>query len=280
MSETKPGSSRSWLEKLQLALNAGEPKNRNQLLDTLREAEQRHIMDRDSLDMIEGVLDVADMRTEDIMIPRAHMVCIKNDSSLSDILSTVLSSKHSRFPVIGESLDEVLGILLAKDLLAYASPEQQQKFNLQDIIREVMFIPEAKRVDILLKDFRQKRTHMAIVVDEYGGTSGLITIEDILEQIVGDIADEHDSESDIYIRRSTNNTYTIKGLTPIETFNEYFHTEYSDEEFDTIGGLITKGFGHLPKRNETLELSPFSFKILHADSRQVHLLQAIPMKPI
>lgn len=264
---------RGWLERLSLAL-MGEPRDREQLVEVLRDAQQRNLLDPDALAMIEGVMQVTEMQVRDIMVPRAQMAVVERDAPLEKILPVVIESAHSRFPVIGENRDEVVGILLAKDLLAYSEDAKGAKhFNVRDILRPVVFIPESKRLNMLLKEFRASRNHMAIVVDEYGGVAGLVTIEDVLEQIVGEIVDEHDIEEDAYIKKHADNVYAVKALTPIEEFNIYFHSNFSDEEFDTIGGLVMNRFGRLPRRGEVITIERFRFKILNADSRRIHLLQ-------
>ena len=265
-------SSRSWLERLSFAL-LGEPKDREQLVELLRDAQQRELLDPEALTMIEGVLQVAEMQVRDIMVPRAQMAVVERDATLDKILPTVIESAHSRFPVIGDNRDEVVGILPAKDLLAYYGQDNAKNFNVRDILRPAVFIPESKRLNVLLKEFRASRNHMAIVVDEYGGVAGLVTIEDVLEQIVGEIIDEHDIEEDAYIMKHNDNVYAVKALTPIEEFNHYFFAEFSDDEFDTIGGLVMHRFGRLPRRGEVISIDRFRFKVLSADSRRIHLLQ-------
>jgi magnesium and cobalt transporter len=262
---------RSWLERLGQAL-AGEPKDRQELIELLRDAQRRNLLDADALSMIESVLQVSELQVRDIMIPRAQMVVVNRDDTAAAILAVIVESGHSRFPVIGENRDEVVGILLAKDLLRYRL-DAGQRFDIRDLLRPAVFIPESKRLNVLLNEFRASRNHMAIVVDEYGGVAGMVTIEDVLEQIVGDIADEHDIEEGSFIRRRSETVYIIKALTPVEDFNAYFGTGFSDEEFDTIGGLVTHAFGHLPKRGETVTLSQLRFKVLRADSRRVQLLE-------
>ena len=251
----------------------GEPKDREQLVELLRDAQQRDLLDPDALAMIEGVLQVAEMQVRDIMIPRAQMTVVERDASLDKILPVIIESAHSRFPVIGDNRDEVVGILLAKDLLAYSGPDGAKNFSVRDILRPAVFIPESKRLNVLLKEFRASRNHMAIVVDEYGGVAGLVTIEDVLEQIVGEIVDEHDIEEDAYIKKHNDNVYAVKALTPIEEFNDYFYSKFSDEEFDTIGGLVMQRFGRLPRRGEVITIDRFRFKVLNADSRRIHLMQ-------
>ena len=265
-------SSRSWLERLSFAL-LGEPKDREQLVELLRDAQQRELLDPEALTMIEGVLQVAEMQVRDIMVPRAQMAVVERDAALEEILPVVIESAHSRFPVIGDNRDEVVGILLAKDLLAYYGQDNAKSFNVRDILRPAVFIPESKRLNVLLKEFRASRNHMAIVVDEYGGVAGLVTIEDVLEQIVGEIVDEHDIEEDTYIKKHNDNVFAVKALTPIEEFNDYFYSDFSDEEFDTIGGLVMHRFGRLPRRGEVISIDRFRFKVLNADSRRIHLLQ-------
>lgn len=262
---------RGWLERLGNLLQA-EPKDREQLVTVLREAQGNDIIDHDALAMIEGVLQVAEMQVRDVMIPRAQMIVVQRDMSMQEVLPIVVDSAHSRYPVVGENLDEVIGILLAKDLLPYFQLGTEEKFSLRDILRPAAFIPESKRLNVLLKEFRSSRNHIAIVVDEYGGVAGMVTIEDVLEQIVGEIEDEHDYEDDIYIMEHSANQATLKAITPIEDFNEHFGSDFSDEEFDTIGGLIMNALGHLPKRGEKVRLGGFIFKILRADARRVHLI--------
>jgi magnesium and cobalt transporter len=271
--------SQSWLSKLGQAL-LRDPGDRDQLVSLLRDAEQRGLLDADALAMIEGVLDVSDMQARDIIVPRAQMVVVREGETPEEFLPTVIESAHSRFPVVGDTRDEVLGILLAKDVLAYFSQriamkegEEPPKFNLRDLLRPAVFIPESKRLNVLLKDFRSNRNHMAIVVDEYGGVAGLVTIEDVLEQIVGDIEDEHDFDEDVFIVRHTDTRFTVKAVTPIEDFNEYFTADFSDEEFDTVGGLLMQEFGRLPERGESRTLGRFQFTVLRADSRRIYLLR-------
>lgn len=274
----------SWLKKLiQGFLKLPifhRPEDREQLSALLRHAEKRNLLDADALSMIEGVLNVADMQVRDIMVPRSQMVVVEEDQSPEAFLPIMVESAHSRFPVIGDSRDEIKGVILAKDILAYfaersttESAEEDVKFSLRDLLRPAVFIPESKRLNVLLKDFRSNRNHMAIVVDEYGGVAGLVTIEDVLEQIVGDIEDEHDFDDDVYIVRHSDNRFTLKALTPVSEFNEYFNASLSDEEFDTLGGLLMQEFGRLPGRGEACQLGRYKFKVLRADSRRIYLLQ-------
>jgi magnesium and cobalt transporter len=269
-----PSSRRSWLEKISLAL-LGEPQDRSALIELLRDAQQRNLLDADALAMMEGVLEVAEMRVRDVMIPRAQMVVVQLDWPLERVLSQVIQSGHSRFPVIDDDRDDVVGILIVKDLLRYFA-EGGGELDLRDLLRPAKFIPESKRLNALLKEFRGTRAHMAIVVDEYGGVAGLITIEDVLEQIVGEIDDEHDDSSDEdFIRRAENDTYIVKALTPVEDFNAQFGTQFSDERADTVGGLVMMELGHLPKRGEVLDLDGFRFRVLRADRRRIHLLELV-----
>jgi magnesium and cobalt transporter len=263
---------RSWLERLSHFLHP-EPQNRSELLKLLEEAVDHKLIDPDSLDMIEGVIDISEMQVRDIMVPRSHMIVVEINESMEQSVPIIKASGHSRFPVIGETRDEIIGILFAKDLISFPQNNQVEPFNLRELIRPAVFVPESKRLDVLLREFRQNRNHMAIVADEYGGVAGLVTIEDILEEIVGDITDEHDLHPDAYIKKTSNSVFNVKALTPIDDFNEYFECQLSDDEFDTIGGLITNALGHLPKRGETVQLDKFEFKILHADSRRIRLLE-------
>lgn len=265
-------SPRSWLERLSKAL-LREPQDREQLVTLLRDAEQRHLLNSHALAMIEGVLQISDMRVSDIMIPRSQMVVVHEDAEPNEFLPGLIDSAHSRFPVIGDSRDEVVGILLAKDLLNYCSSKDFEQFSLRELLRPAIFVPESKRLDILLQEFRFNHNHLAIVVDEYGGVAGLVTIEDILEQIVGDIEDEYDVPDDLEIKKHNESTYIIKALLSIEDFNQYFQTNFSTTEFDTIGGLVTKAFGHLPKRGEMIVIDKIRFKVLHADNRRIRSLR-------
>lgn len=277
MTEERPTSAaeerpqKTWLERLGQAFS-GEPRDRGDLLEILRDAQQRNLLDADALHMMDGVLSVSDMQARDIMIPRSQMVVVEREDQLREFLPIIIESAHSRFPVIGENRDEVIGILLAKDLLPYVG-QREEAFNIRDLLRPALIIPESKRLDMLLKEFRSSRNHMAVVVDEYGGVAGLVTIEDVLEQIVGEIEDEHDiedEESDIL--PSSDGAYSVRALTTIEDFNEYFNSSFSNEEFDTIGGVVMSGFGHLPRRGEKIELDGFCFTVMRADNRRLYLL--------
>jgi len=269
MSNDDP-SPRSWLQRL-IQLFGNEPEDREQLLELLRDAKQRALLDTDALSMMEGVLAVSEMRVRDIMIPRANMVVVAIDDPLEKILPIAIESAHSRFPVIGDDRAEVVGLLLAKDLLAYCGNQVNRHFDIRDLLRGAVFVPESKRLNVLLNEFRASRSHMAIVVDEFGAACGLVTIEDVLEQIVGEIEDEHDTDERRVFKRGENE-YTVKGGTAIEEFNDLFGSDFKDDEFDTIAGLVTHAIGHLPKRGEKVTIGRFAFRILRADSRRVHVL--------
>ncbi len=250
------------------------PHDQESLIDLVRAAEENNVLEPDALAMIEGALQVCDMRVRDIMIPRVQMIVIENDSEPREILQIVIESGHSRFPVVSSNKDEVIGILLAKDLLQYFASEDKDKvFNIKDVMRPAVFVPESKRLNILLREFRTSHNHMAIIVDEYCSVGGLVTIEDVIEEIVGEIEDEHDIEDEDPIQQHTRNRYTVQALTPIEDFNEYFKTNFEDNEYDTVGGLILNAFGHVPKRGEILELDEFNVKILRSDKRRIHLMR-------
>ncbi|MEJ2315770.1 MAG: transporter associated domain-containing protein [Gammaproteobacteria bacterium] len=266
----------AWLDTLKNLFNR-EPQNREDLLDTLQLARDQSLIDMDAQSMIEGVLAVSDLRVRDIMIPRAEMAVIGRDDTLEQVLPVVIESAHSRFPVIGEDRAEVVGIMLAKDLLQYCG-ENAKKFNIRDVVRKAVFVPESKRLNVLLKEFQTNRNHMAVVIDEYGTAAGLVTIEDVLEQIVGEIEDEHDFDDDVMILQRSEHEFTIKAQLDIDDFNERFDTDFSDEEFDTIGGIVTKAFGHLPKSGETVVIDRFEFRVIRADSRKIRLL-AVSLEP-
>jgi magnesium and cobalt transporter len=271
----------AWFARLKQVL-LREPADNEQLVELLRTVQEKNLFDADVLAMLEGVLHVDDMQVRDIMIPRSQVVVLERDAEVQDLLRMVVQSGHSRFPVIGDSRDEVVGILLAKDLLRYSFEKQDGRFNVREVLRPAVFVPESKRLDVLLREFRGSRNHIAIVVDEYGGVAGMVTIEDVLEQIVGEIEDEHDVEEEDTIRKHSQVHYTVKALTPVEDFNEYFGADFSDEEFDTIGGYVVNHFGHLPKRGERVVIDNYLFKVLRADNRRVHMLQltVLPRKPV
>ena len=261
----------SLIERLR-ALRLRRPKDREQLLELLRAAYHSSLLDGDALSMIEGVLQVSEMQVRDIMVPRAQMDVIDISESPEKFIPLVIQAAHSRFPVIEDSKDHVIGILLAKDLLRYYAGEEE--FDVRDMLRPAVYIPEAKRLNVLLKDFRASRNHMAIVVDEYGGVAGLVTIEDVIEQIVGDIEDEYDfDETADDIIPDKGGAFRVKATTEIEKFNSAFGTSFSDQESDTIGGMLLARFGHMPKRGEQLSVDNLNFKVLRADSRRLHLVR-------
>jgi magnesium and cobalt transporter len=266
------------------SLLPGKPQDRVQLVEQLRDAEKRNVLDADALSMMEGVVHVSEMQVRDVMVPRSHMVVVEEDASLDEIMPVVVESAHSRFPVIGDNRDEIVGTILAKSLLYYFIGDRSGEFNIRDIMLPPVFIPESKRLNVLLHEFRTSRNHMAIVVDEYGGVAGMITIEDVLEQIVGEIEGERGYGEDTYIMQFNRNEYTVKALTPVDDFNEVFDTGISDEEFDTIGGFVIQHLGHLPKRGEMFVVDNLRFRVLRADNRRVHLLhvsrQAEPEHPV
>ena len=270
----RPGT-RSWLGRFARALSGerGEPRDRAGLVRILRDAERRDVVGLDALAMIEGALAVGDMQVRDIMVPRAQMVVIEAAESPEEFVGAVVESGHSRFPVIGDNRDEVVGILFAKDLLTHFARNGDDRFDFADAMRPAVFIPESKRLDVLLREFKASRNHMAIVVDEYGGVSGLVTIEDVLEQIVGEIDDEHDTGDERLIKAHSNGEFTVKAHTPVEDFNEYFGSALDDEESDTIGGVVVRAFARLPSRLEQITLGAFRFTVVRADKRRVHLLQ-------
>jgi magnesium and cobalt transporter len=250
------------------------PQNREQLFAVLHAAQKRNLFDMDALTMIEGVFEVAEIQVRDIMIPRSHMVILEERNSYKEMLPVVINSGHSRFPVIGDGRDNIIGILLAKDLLRYCK-EDGNEFDIKDVMRAPSFVPESKRLNVLLKEFRSSRNHMAIVVDEHGGVAGLVTIEDVLEQIVGDIDDEHDVEDIGNIRNQGANRYMVKALTSIEELNDFFDSKLDENIAETLGGVLMKTLGHLPKRGESITIERFLFKIMSADSRRIKTVQLV-----
>ena len=260
---------REWLSDL----FSDEPASLSDIVTVLKGASERQLIDLDVLNIVVGALHVGEMHARDIMIPKSSLVVISEDQELEDLLPTIIESKHSRFPVIGESLDDIKGILHAKDLLPLMMGEERQKFSMKDCIRSASVIPESKRLNDLLQEFRSTRNHMAVVVDEYGQVCGVVTIEDVLEQIVGDIEDEHDVDEDDLVTQIEPSIFHVKALMPIDEFNERFETKFSEEEFDTIGGIVLQAFGQMPERGEQLEISGLNFEVLNADSRRVRLLR-------
>jgi magnesium and cobalt transporter len=268
------GSTKGWLDRISNAFSS-EPQNQKQLLDLLKNLQVHQLIGAEELYMIEGVLQVSDMQVRDIMIPRGQMVVLDHSDSFTSIIEKITLSGHSRFPVIDDDKDDVVGILLAKDLLQL-SVEKNDLFEINEYIRPASFIPESKRLNVLLKEFRSNRSHMAMIVDEYGGVSGLVTIEDVLEQIVGKIDDEHDDEDDeLDIQPHGANRYSVQALTPLSDFNQYFKTDFVNEDVETLGGYLLGHIGHLPGRGETITLDELTFKVLNTDSRQVHLYQVV-----
>jgi magnesium and cobalt transporter len=279
--KTAPASTSTsgrWRMRITRTLAAGL-KDRTQLVEMLSEAQQRGVLDAETFAMLEGVLAVSDLQVRDIMIPRVQMVCLHRDDPISRILPAVIDSGHSRFPVLDGDRDDVVGILLAKDLLRLFAGAPSAKFDMREYLRPVVFVPESKRCDALLKEFRGNRNHMAIVVDEYSGVAGLVTIEDVMEQIVGDIDDEFDVEDDQNIRREGERQFSVRGSTRIDEFNQYFQTELPEGEFDTVAGLVMKQFGRMPRRGETVTLNEFEFRIMRGDRRRIDSLRVtIPSK--
>lgn len=249
-----------------------EPTDRPELLEMLNDASERRLFDKEALNIIHGALAVADMRARDVMIPRSQVVTVEQDSRVEEFLPTVIRSKHSRFPVIGDDMDDLKGILHAKDMLQLLLQDDWNDFDIKDYIRPTIVVPESKRLNDLLQEFRETRNHMALVIDEYGGVAGVVTIEDVLEQIVGDIEDEHDIDDDSFIKQLDGQSFTVKATTPIEEFNEYFDTAFAGRDLDTIGGIVVKEFGYLPQREETIDIAPFHIRVINADSRRVRLL--------
>ena len=263
---------KSWIDKIAQVFS-DEPTDTNSLLELLRNAAQDQVLDGQALGMIEGALQVSSMQVKDIMIPRPKVVSVPADTPTEEIVRLVSQSSHSRLPVLGESVDDIKGILLAKDLLQVNLESHNENFEIRNIIRPVTFVSEDKRLNVLLKEFRETRQHMAIVNDEYGSMCGIVTIEDVLEQIVGDIEDETDIDDEDYIREFDKKNHIVKALTPLSEFNEYFRTNFSDEEFSTIGGLVIQEFGRIPERGEIASVGPFQVTVLNADSRQIKLIK-------
>jgi magnesium and cobalt transporter len=267
------GSTKGWLDRIYRVFT-GEPQNQKQLLDLLKNLQASQLLGADELTMIEGVLQVDDLQVRDIMIPRGQMIVLDHEDSLPAIIERITASGHSRFPVIDDDKDDVIGILLAKDLLQL-SLDKSEYFEINEYIRPASFIPESKRLNVLLKEFRLNRSHMAMIVDEYGGVSGLITIEDVLEQIVGKIDDEYDENEEVDIQPHGASRYSVRALTPLPEFDDYFDTDFESEGIETIGGFLLRQIGHLPERGESVTVDRLTFKVLNADRRQVHLYQVI-----
>ena len=275
MSDDRSGhdsSDKSWIEKIALAFSS-EPKTVADLSEVLTIAMDNDVIDEDARGIMQGAMQVSDMQARDIMVPRPQMQVVKADACLRDILPQIISSAHSRYPVIGEKPDDILGVLLVKDLLQQILEPAGDDLNVVALLRPTYVVPESKRLNVLLREFRENRNHMAIVIDEYGGVAGLVTIEDVLEEIVGEIEDETDLETDAFIQPIGEGDFLVKALTPIEEFNEEFGVDFSDEEFDTIGGLVMQQFGYLPSHNETTSIEGVTFRVINADQRKIHSLR-------
>jgi magnesium and cobalt transporter len=262
------GSSGRWLRKLL----GNDAQDRGEVIEYLREAALRGVIEGDALAMLEGVLGVADIQVRDIMVPRAQMTVLNGGDDGDSLLRTVVESGHSRFPVMDDDREKIIGVLLAKDLLRLAVKDDAP-FDIKEFMRTPVFVPESKRLNVLLREMRRSRVHMAIVADEYGGIAGLVTIEDVIEQIVGEIDDEHDVDEDVNIRKDGERQYIVRGQTPIDEFNEYFQTDLSDDEFDTVAGLVMKQLGRLPRRGETLPLADCELKVMRFDRRRIDVLR-------
>jgi magnesium and cobalt transporter len=276
MAKSKKSNQTGWFARIAQML-IREPATRDELLDTLRDAKTKQLLDQDTLDTIERVIQVSDLRVQDVMIPRSQMVVVDRGAALDEMLPAIIESAHSRFPVVDGDRDKVVGILLAKDLLRFFDPAQRPQFNLREILRTAVFTPESKRLNVLLAEFRSSRNHMAIVVDEYGGVGGLVTIEDVLEQIVGDIEDEHDIDDDVgMVIERDEGDFIVKALYDLEEFDARFGTHFDRTEVDTIGGLVVNRFGYVPKRGEKIEFDGLEIEVLHADSRRLHILRVRP----
>lgn len=266
---------KSWFNRLASVIS-GEAENKSEVIDELRDAKDRGLFNQESLAIMEGALAVSDMKVREVMIPKTQMTAIRADERPNQFLPRIIESAHSRFPVLGEQPNEVFGILLAKDILSFLVSQDLDRFEIKEVARPVRRVPESKRLDQLLKEFRDNRAHMAVVIDEYGEVAGLVTIEDVLEQIVGEIEDEHDHDEDLIIRRQANGTSLVKAMTTIDDFNEEFKTNFVNAEFDTIGGAVIHAFGHLPSRGEKISIGCFDFLILNADSRRIRLIEVRP----
>ncbi|MET1254523.1 HlyC/CorC family transporter [Aliikangiella maris] len=282
MSSDKPPS-RNWFDKI-TQIFQDTPQDREQLVEVLKTAEENTLINPELLSMMVGVMHISELQARDIMIPRPEMVVIDDEMAYSEILQSVVNSRHSRFPVIGDNRDDIEGIILAKDLLRFVAERDADpdcKFTLKDYLRPAVIIPESKRLDTLLKEFRANRNHMAIVVDEYGGVAGLVTIEDVLEQIVGEIEDEYDiDDDDDNIHQIADNSFNVKARTEIEEFNDYFKSSLSNDEYDTIGGILMQAFGHMPARGESAIISDLKFEVVSADTRRIKLLRVKKVKKL
>ncbi len=276
--ERDTGRTGRWIRRLADSLS-GEPRDRDELLQVIEDAKERGIVDDDDFAMLQGVLEVGEQQVRDIMVPRSQMVVINRDDELDEILPAVIESGHSRFPVMDDDREKVMGIMLAKDLLRMVH-EDEAHFDIKECLRSAVFVPESKRLNVLLKEFRANHNHMAIVVDEYGSVAGLVTIEDVLEQIVGDIGDEYDFDEELDIAREDARHFTVRAQTRITDFNEYFGTAYSDEEYDTIGGLLLNHLGRLPRRGESVAIDDIEYKMLRGDRRRIEMLRVTTSRDI
>ena len=274
--ERKERRKGGWLKRL----TSEGPRDRAELLESLRAAARANVIDGDATLMIQGVLRVGDQHVRDIMVPRSQMVVLERDTGPQQLLPAVIESGHSRFPVIGDDRDQIVGILLAKDLLRYFAEGSTGAWDVREVLRPAAFVPESKRLNVLLKEFRASRNHMAIVVDEYGGVSGLVTIEDVIEEIVGEIADEYDTDEDQTIRREGDRQFAVQAHARVTEFNAFFGTRFSDEEYDTIGGLVMHQFGRLPRRGETVTMEGLEFRVLRADRRRIGELRVTTPEPL
>lgn len=263
---------RSWIDRI-AQIFSDEPTDTKSLLELLRNAEQDNVLDTDALSIIEGALQVSKMQVREIMIPRPQVITVSATNTLEEVLDIVITVSHSRFPVLAENSDSVIGILLAKDLLRFAPKNDASSFDLKDIVRPATFVPESKRLNVLLREFRETRHHMAIVIDEYGSACGVVTIEDVLEQIVGEIDDEYDVDDDSFIKKVDAKSFIVKALTPVADFNDFFDSNFDDHEVDTIGGLVLQNLNHIPERDENITIGTFLFTVLNSDSRQIRLLR-------
>lgn len=259
------------MKRFQKALNP-EPQDRDELVEVLTQAHADNLLNAEVLSIIEGALQVSEMQVRDVMIPRNSVVEINASEGIEGFVPKIIEAAHSRYPVVNDN-DDVVGILLAKDLLPLLLTSERDEFQIKEVARPARFVPESKRLDTLLREFRDQRFHMALVVDEFGEFAGLVTIEDVLEQIVGDIEDEHDTDDEDGVREMADGTYMVKALTSVEDFNDAMGCQYGDDEFDTIGGIVVNSFGHLPKVGEAKKIGAYHFEVAHADSRRVHLLK-------
>lgn len=271
--DSSDSDERSWLGKIG-SIFSSDPQSLDDIMTILGHARDRQLIDQDAIRIFKGAISVSDMQVREIMIPRSQMVVIKANTNIEELLPIVIDSAHSRFPVVGETTDDLIGILLAKDLLPYVLTDAEKSFDLASLVRPAAVVPETKRLNVLLREFRETRNHMVVVIDEFGDVAGLVTIEDVLEEIVGEIEDEHDVDEEQFIRQIGEGDFIVKALTPVEEFNEIAKTKLPTEEFDTIGGIVTNGFGRLPLRNEQIEVDQVAFEVLRADTRRIQLVRA------